>query len=111
MTNILGLGREVEEALAEQESGGHADEMETSCMLAIRPELVHMERAVKEILPPAPGSYGPGGVRKIALAGKMTTKSGVNGDPTLATPEKGARLLAAMAQDILTFLEFFGQRG
>ena len=109
VTNILGLGREVEEALAEQEAGGHADEMETSCMLAIRPDLVRTERAVKEILPPPPGAYGPSGVRKIALAGKMTTRSGINGDATLATREKGEALLAAMAQDILTFLEHFGR--
>jgi len=37
----------------------------------------------------------------------MTTQSGVNGDPTLARPDKGEKLLAAMAQDIIDFLADF----
>jgi creatinine amidohydrolase len=95
--------------VAEQESGGHADEIETSCMLAIRPELVHMERAVKEIDPAPPGASGDDSVRKFTLAGKMETPSGVNGDPTLATAAKGERVLAAMTQDIVTFLRDFAE--
>ena len=109
VTNILGLGHEVEAAVAEQESGGHADEIETSCMLVIRPDLVKMERAVKEIDPALPGTRGTDRVRKFALGGKMLTKSGVNGDPTLATAEKGELVLAAMAQDIIDFLEEFAK--
>ncbi|HET9222654.1 MAG TPA: creatininase family protein [Roseiflexaceae bacterium] len=109
ITNILALGHEARRAVAEQESGGHADEIETSCMLAIRPELVHMERAVKEIDPAPPGASGDDSVRKFTLAGKMETPSGVNGDPTLATAAKGERVLAAMTQDIVTFLRDFAE--
>ena len=109
ITNILALGHEARRAVAEQESGGHADEIETSCMLAIRPELVHMERAVKEIDPAPPGARGDDSVRKFTLAGKMDTPSGVNGDPTLATAAKGERVLAAMTQDIVTFLRDFAE--
>ena len=46
---------------------------------------------------------------KFALGGKMLTKSGVNGDPTLATREKGELVLTAMAQDIVDFLEEFAK--
>jgi creatinine amidohydrolase len=104
VTNILALGHETKRALAEQESGGHADEIETSCMLVIRPDLVRMDRAVKEIDPVLPGTDG---LRKFALGGKMLTRSGVNGDPTLATAAKGEQVLAAMAQDVITFLHDF----
>ncbi len=107
LTNILGLGAEVEQEISEQSSGGHADEMETSNMLAIRPDLVKMDRAVKEVSVSIPSARGKGGVQKVYVAGKMTTKHGVNGDPTLAKREKGERLLAAMAQDIVDFLNEF----
>jgi creatinine amidohydrolase len=107
VTNILGLGHEVKRAVEQQQAGGHADEIETSCMLVIRPDLVKMERAVKEIDPALPGTRGDDLVRKFTLGGKMLTHSGVNGDPTLATDEKGERVLAAMTQDILTFLRDF----
>ncbi|MCB9138548.1 MAG: creatininase family protein [Caldilineaceae bacterium] len=109
VTNILGLGIEVEEEVCEQESGGHADESETSCMLVIRPDLVKMDRAVKEIQPVRPGTRGASGVIKVSIGGKMRTKSGINGDATLATAEKGEKILAAMAQDMITFLEHFAQ--
>lgn len=109
VTNILGLGSEVEKEISEQEFGGHADEMETSNMLAIRPDLVKLDRAVKEASFSVPGTHGAGGVQKVYLAGKMTTPHGVNGDSTLATREKGERMLAAMAEDIIRFLNDFTQ--
>jgi creatinine amidohydrolase len=107
VTNIRGLGVEVKRGLAEQPSGGHADEGETSCLLNIRPDLVKMERAVREFQQFIPGSRGEGGVIKIAVGGKLTTPHGVNGDATLATVEKGKVALDAMAQDVINFLEHF----
>ncbi|MBI5649646.1 MAG: creatininase family protein [Chloroflexi bacterium] len=109
LTNILGLGAEVEKEISEQASGGHADEMETSNMLFIRPDLVKMERAVDEVLPAIPGTRGPSGAQKIYVAGRMTTPSGINGSATLAKRDKGERLLAAMAQDIIDFLIEFAK--
>lgn len=109
VTDIRGLGVKVKKEIAEQKSGGHADEIETSCMLAIRPDLVKMERAVKEFHDVVPGTRGKGGVIKVAIGGKMTTQSGINGDATLATAEKGEKVLAAMAQDIIAFLEHWGE--
>ena len=110
VTNIRGLGVETVWELAKQASGGHADEIETSCMLSIRPDLVRMDRAVREFQDAVPGTRGRDGVIKIVVGGKMTTRWGVNGDATLATVEKGEKALAAMTQDILAFLDQFGRR-
>lgn len=109
VTNILGLGAEVQDAISEQEAGGHADEMETSNMLVIRPDLVRMDKAVKEYQRSLPGVFGTTGIRKFTVGGKMTTRSGINGDATLATAVKGEESLAAMAQDIITFVNHFAE--
>lgn len=109
VTNILGLGKEVEDEVCEQEKGGHADESETSNVLSIRPDLVKMERAVKEFCTVIPNTFGKSGVRKIAIGGKMETANGINGDSTLATPEKGEIILSAMADDIVNFVEEFAK--
>lgn len=109
LTNILGLGAEVEKQISEQSAGGHADEMETSNMLFIRPDLVKMDRAVREVQPSIPHARGEGGVVKVYVAGRMMTKSGINGDATLARKDKGEKLLAAMAQDIIDFVNEFAK--
>lgn len=73
----------------------HACELETSLMLAARPELVHMELAVDE--EPADCFKGDKYVTVFGPvnAGWKTsdvTKSGVIGAPTFATAEKGQKL-------------------
>jgi creatinine amidohydrolase len=107
VTNIRGLGEEVASEVAEQESGGHADEIETSCMLAVRPDLVKMDRAVKGFLAAVPGTQDACGVTKVGIVQKLTEPHGVNGDATLATVEKGEKVLAASVRDVVTFLEHF----
>jgi creatinine amidohydrolase len=108
VTNAMALGAEAARALAEQESGGHADELETSCMLVIRPDLVRVDRAVREFSPSLRGTRADRGrMPAFVMGGKMRTASGVNGDPTLATPGKGERMLAAMTQEIVDFLAEF----
>lgn len=80
----------------------HADEVETSIMLALAPELVRMELAAPEY-PTFPASFG---VEPIML--HSFCQSGVFGDPTHATAEKGERLLAgilaASLREIAAFL-------
>ena len=83
----------------------HACELETSLYLAIEPGLVQMERAVKEIPPQSefmwmdwsdgPLSYMP---HWSALS-----QSGVTGDATAATAEKGSRWLARAQDEIARF--------
>ena len=73
----------------------HACELETSLMLAARPELVHMEKAVDE--DPADCFKGDKYVTVFGPVNagwktKDVTKSGVIGAPTFATAEKGKKL-------------------
>lgn len=92
--------RDVADTLREQSHGSHADELETSRMLAIAPDWVDMTRAV---------ASPPGDVFDARL-GPLTpddpsspnySQSGSFGDPTLATAEKGAKLIDAMILDVV----------
>lgn len=66
----------------------HACEFETSVMLAVKEELVDMEKAVKEY-PEIPADYG----FSEDYLGDLS-KSGVFGDPTKATKEKGEKIIS-----------------
>ncbi len=106
VTNIKGLGTETEQLVCQQSQGGHADEAETSCMLAIRPELVKMDLAVEEYAEVLPGTVKDG-ILKVSIRGKMKTKNGTSGNSKLATSSKGEQILAAMVSDIIEFLHSF----
>jgi creatinine amidohydrolase len=107
VTDIRGLGAETSDALCEAKEGGHGDEGETSNMLAIRPDLVKMAEAGKEISPSPYAVRGTGGVHKITLKTKMGGASGINGDPVRASAEKGRKILDAMTADIVAFAKSF----
>jgi len=99
------------EALAEQEYGGHADEIETSINLVLQPDKVHMDRAVPGLDkrgPPRGPGYRPGFLaRDPEDPGYQPT--GVNGDPTLATEAKGKQALALLAREWLRALRSFAE--
>ena len=103
-TDILEAGRDAEEGISEQEGGTHADEMETSMMLFIRPEVVDMGRAVKDYHP----LDGQGLTRdpENKDAGAYSA-SGVYGDATLATMEKGEIAVEARVRHIIEELKEF----
>jgi len=107
VTDIRGLGAETIEAVCESREGGHGDESETSNLLAIRPDLVRMEKAERELSMDPYATRGPTGARKVGVRSKMGGKSGINGDPRRASAEKGRKILAAMAADIAAFIESF----
>lgn len=107
VTDITGLGKEVGLEVCEQEEGGHADESETSCLLVIRPDLVKMDRAVKEFSSSVSGCYSDAGIKKITLKTGMDSVNGANGDPTLANKEKGEAILQAMVDDLVVFINGF----
>jgi creatinine amidohydrolase len=81
--------------VSRQEGGTHADEIETSMMLYIAPETVDMSKAVKDFHPGA----GPL-VRDSTLPGTYS-RTGIWGDPTLATREKGRIVTEALVAGIL----------
>ena len=64
-------------------AGGHADERETSVMLALEPRSVRMD--------------------KLALQGPFEN-TGATGDPTRATAFKGERILEARLEDMLAVI-------
>ncbi|NMG06014.1 creatininase family protein [Brasilonema sp. UFV-L1] len=83
----------------EKQLGIHAGDAETSIMLAILPEQVKMESAVAEYPPELPeGSLlSMEGKLSFAWATRDLSKSGVVGDPTVATKEKGDRILESVS--------------
>jgi creatinine amidohydrolase len=97
-TDILNIAKDAEEKIRQQSEGTHADELETSMMLYMAPATVDMSKAAKDIpvnrirgpLTPNPsgqGNYSP---------------TGIYGDATLATVQKGEIIVEAMVNGILT---------
>lgn len=84
----------------------HACEVETSLMLAIRPELCNMERAVREY-PKERKSYR---YHHSSLPMGALSKSGVFGDATLATAEKGEAMIEAVVERMVEILNGGGER-
>ena len=77
----------------------HADEVETSIMLFVDPSAVDMRKAVSE--------YGPGSgpmTRQKDAPGTFSA-SGVVGDPTLATREKGQIFVQAIVDGAVEDIE------
>ncbi|MEM7540732.1 MAG: creatininase family protein [Pseudomonadota bacterium] len=95
----------VENEICRQTFGGHADEMETSLMLAIAPEQVDMSKAVSAVTRIERGMFN-----RSDPQGANYSPSGVNGDPTLASREKGEALLAALLEDLRELLGEFSDR-
>ncbi len=84
---------------------GHACELETSFILHLRPDLVHMERAVDEVdfisTPNYLMDWREGGALIANPPWTDDTSTGAYGQPSLATAEKGqAWLAAAIAEKV-----------
>jgi creatinine amidohydrolase len=89
--------RRVAAELAEQGHGSHADELETSLMLALAPDLVDMSRAQAS---PEITHEVPGPLTASDPSSPNYSRSGSYGDPKLATRAKGEVLLAAVLEDL-----------
>ncbi|MDM9384391.1 creatininase family protein [Chlorogloeopsis sp. ULAP01] len=83
----------------EKQLGIHAGDAETSIMLSILPNQVKMEKAVAEYPPQQPEDslLSIEGKLSFAWATRDLSKSGVVGDPTTATTEKGDRILESVS--------------
>jgi creatinine amidohydrolase len=105
-TDILHVGADAIEAVKTQEGGTHADEIETSMMLYIAPDIVDMSKAVKDYDP-----RNRRGLTRDSTKPYTYSPTGIWGDPTLATREKGARIVEATVRDILAEIRVFMERG
>jgi creatinine amidohydrolase len=83
----------------ELEMGIHAGDAETSLMLTLLPDSVDMSLAIKEYPQNLPinSLLSIEGMLPFAWVTHDLSKSGVIGDPTVATKEKGDRLLESLA--------------
>ena len=105
--------REAAEGLRESDRIGgmnHACEFETSLYLALRPDLVEMAKAARELSHRPTKNYwtdlvGGDGPLVMMEHWSALTESGVMGDPTKATAEKGRTLLDAAARGIVELID------
>jgi creatinine amidohydrolase len=92
---------------------GHAEELETSHMMYIFPELVNIKKAVKNLpkkkkfhvadpYVEADRTLTPSTLESFRRA---TEPSGVTGDPTLSTLEKGKRLHKALVDNLVELIK------
>jgi creatinine amidohydrolase len=108
VADIRDLGKRTD-PMFEQKLGGHGDEHETSIIMAVKPEAVHLERArtdyghgleQHETVFMSPAIFNPD-----PESGIDYSETGVRGDPTLASVEKGRAALADMIDDLVKGLQ------
>lgn len=92
----------VEASLTKQVRGSHADEIETSLMLYISPNVVNMRHAVKDMNERRPGMLF---TRDPKSDKGIYSPSGIWGDPTLASREKGKQIAEELTDRILSGIE------
>jgi creatinine amidohydrolase len=90
---------------------GHACEMETSVMLHLHPDRVHLDRAVRDG-PTHTDIYRQADMqlaRPVFFVNEFheVTKSGVIGHPVLASAEKGQRFFDGIVRDVVAFVEHY----
>ena len=98
-TDLIATLGPVEKEIGKQEGGTHADEIETSMLLYMSPGSVDMKKAVKDYHP------GEGGLSRTPAPGRVFSATGIWGDPTLATREKGERAVKALVDGLVKDVE------
>ena len=78
---------------------GHGGEAETSAILAVRPDLVNMESAPKEVIPKLPENI------RIFWKFDELTSTGATGAPQKASIEKGNEILQTLEDLLLSFIK------
>jgi len=99
--NILEVDKTLPPGILKQEGGTHADEGETSMMLYIAPETVDMSKAVKDY----DSRPGRRGLTRNPEGKGHYSPTGIWGDPTLATKEKGKIIVEATVAEIIKQVE------
>lgn len=104
LANIVALGKSAD-ALMEQKLGGHGDEHETSLILAMDEAQVRKDRLVcdygRQLEQPATVFYRPSVFNGDPASGNDYSATGIRGDATLASREKGEAILKASVADVV----------
>lgn len=95
--NLLDVDKTLPQDLLKQEGGSHADEAETSMMLYVAPETVDMTKAAKDF----DSRPGRKGLTRSPQGSGTFSPTGIWGDPTLATREKGKIIVETTVQTIV----------
>ena len=95
--NLSDVDKKLPAGLLSEEGGTHADEAETSEMLYIAPETVDMSKAVKDY-DPRPNRKG---LTRDPKGPGVYSPTGIWGDPTLATKEKGRIIVETTVKEIV----------
>jgi creatinine amidohydrolase len=77
---------------------GHGGEAETSAMLAVRPDLVNMTVAPKDVIPTLPDNV------RIYWKFNELTDTGATGAPQKATRTKGDKIISILENVLLAFI-------
>lgn len=99
-TDLNRILQPLKKLLEEQNGGGHADEIETSIMLVLKPEVVNMQKAVKDFT-----GAGDGPLTPVNDGSGIYSPTGTWGDPSLATKEKGQKIVDALVGGIISELK------
>jgi creatinine amidohydrolase len=83
---------------------GHASEVGTSVLLALRPDLVNMDLAVKEV-PPSKWVIAPD-LKHLTRYAELS-RSGVLGDPIRSSPQKGEEMIKKAVDELSEFVGKF----
>jgi len=97
-TDVSAAHADAEERVRESAGGTHADEIETSMMLYIAPESVDMSKAQKDFPSGSPFQWRDPKAPNYS-------PSGIFGDATLATREKGEKIVRAQIDFIVREIE------
>lgn len=95
--NILEADKKIPSGYLKQEGGTHADEGETSMMLYISPDSVDMSKAVKDY----DSRPNRRGLTRDPQGSGHYSPTGIWGDPTLATLEKGEIIVETTVREII----------
>ena len=114
----LRQAKEAGKTIRDSSYGGtsHAGEYETSLYLALKPELVDMSKAVDERSPLPPsfktdllaGTHSEGSSARLIPYWSSQTASGVMGDATKASKEKGEKFLGAAIEGLIELIRELG---
>lgn len=99
--------KDLEKDISQQPFGSHADEMETSMVMYILPEIVDLSLAQPEVNYPGPGRLTP----HPDIPSTRYSPTGAWGDPTLATREKGRIFTEALVKSLIDHISNFQSPG